>query len=106
MARLKNPNQPPTVTAVRVTQKTKDKLDELHKRWKSSEPYDRTISRALDELEIMRKKVKAQSDDLLSLHFAMNDKSDNIERLLKIQKKQAAEIFKYEHPNVLQEIIV
>ena len=54
----------------------------------------------------MRKKVKAQSDDLLSLHFAMNDKSDNIERLLKIQKKQAAEIFKYEHPNVLQEIIV
>jgi predicted DNA-binding protein len=55
--RPKNPNRPPTVTAVRITQRTRDKLEKLHKRWGSNEPYNNTIERALDEVEYLRKKV-------------------------------------------------
>lgn len=57
--RPKNPNRPPTVTAVRITARTRDKLEKAHKRWGSNEPLNNTIERALDELDHLRKKNEA-----------------------------------------------
>ena len=55
--RPKNPNRPPTVTAVRITERTRGKLIKEHKRSGSNEPFNNTIERALDELDNLRKKV-------------------------------------------------
>lgn len=55
--RPKNPNRPPTVTAVRITERTREKLLAAHRRWGTNEPYNNTIERALDELEHLRKKA-------------------------------------------------
>jgi hypothetical protein len=56
--RPKNPNRPPTVTAVRITERTREKLQKLHRRWGSKEPFNNTIERALDQAEYYRKKVE------------------------------------------------
>jgi predicted RNase H-like nuclease (RuvC/YqgF family) len=56
--RPKNPNRPPTVTAVRITARTREKLEKAHKRWGTNEPLNNTIERALDELDQLRKKVE------------------------------------------------
>jgi hypothetical protein len=54
--RPKNPNKPPTVKAIRVTQRTWDKM--YRNRLSEKEPYGNIVERALDELEHLRKKVE------------------------------------------------
>jgi hypothetical protein len=95
--RPKNPNRPPTVTAVRVTERTMAKLIKEHAIFGGKEPYNNTIERALDELILLRKKVKALNDENLGLAEEVNQFIINNKRLLKIQKQQAEQISKYEN---------
>lgn len=94
MARPKSLH-PPTVTAVRITKETKNKLDEEHRRWNSKEPYDRTLYRALSELEETRKKAKglaleneALSAEVRTSHLAF-DRLFNVHR----ENKKIFEMF-------------
>jgi len=79
---------PPTVTAVRITEETKKKLDSEHKKWNSKEPYDRTLFRALSELEETRKKVKAQNLEILSLQDDVSNHNIAIDNLKSILLKR------------------
>ena len=56
--RPKNPNRPPTVTAVRITKRCYEKVIKSHNRSGCKEPYNDTIERALDQLENLRKKIE------------------------------------------------
>jgi hypothetical protein len=103
MARPKS-NHPITETAVKVTRETKNLIEEEKRRWKSNknEPLDRTIFRVFKEVEEFRKKVKAQAVEIQSLQNEVDSLKISTKRLLKIQRKQAEEISRYEDLEVIK----
>lgn len=102
MARPKSIH-PPTVTAVKVTAATREKIQKEHKRWNSKEPLDRTISRIFDEVQLLRKKAKALNDENIGLAEELRQFIESNKNLLKIQRKQAEEISKYEDELVVNQ---
>jgi hypothetical protein len=94
VGRPKNPNRPPTITAVRITERTQRKLLEEHMRFNSHEPFNNTIERALDELIALRKKVKALDLELNieGLQIELRTKELANTNLINILKRRDDEI--------------
>lgn len=92
--RPKNPNRPPTVTAVRITERCKGKLEKEHRLFNSHEPFNNTIERALDELIALRKKAKALGDENIGLDTELRTKDFANENLINILKNRDEEIRK------------
>jgi hypothetical protein len=102
VGRPKNPNRPPTVTAVRITERTQKKLIKLHRRWGSNEPYNNTIERAIDEVEQLRKKVDGLEVQIQDQQLEIETKAqaylklftvkENFRQRLDLLEKQRAQL--------------
>jgi hypothetical protein len=84
--RPKNPNRPPTVTAVRITERTRKKLLELHRRWGSNEPFNNTIERALDEAMYYRKKVEGLQVEIEDQRLEIESKGQAYFKLFSVKE--------------------
>ena len=87
--RPRNPNRPPTVTAVRLTEKAYHKLLSQHR---GQEPYGMTLERVIDELEALRKKVRALELEKLELEGDLRVKEVANRNLIDILKRRDEEI--------------
>ena len=87
--RPRNPNRPPTVTAVRVSERAYHKLLSHHS---GKEPYGVTLERLIDELDELRKKVKTLNLDIEGLHAELRTKDLANTNLINILKRRDREI--------------
>jgi regulator of replication initiation timing len=91
--RPRNRNREPATKLVRLTPKQHRLMREFHR---GKEPYGDTIARALQELDEIRKKVQAQKNENLNLHFEVERLREGNKNLLKIQRQQAERISEFE----------
>jgi hypothetical protein len=81
MPRHKDPNKPPALKAVRVTEAT---LKEIHRKRMGTEPLGNTVGRAIKELPELRKKVKAQELEIESLQNDLSTSKLAFDRLFNV----------------------
>jgi flagellar biosynthesis chaperone FliJ len=94
MPKQKNPNRPPATHMVRLSDKGFEVLERLRK--KKAQPYPRILESILTELDATQKKVQALKDENLELAQSCEEYRIVNTALLRIQKKQAADISRLE----------
>jgi hypothetical protein len=85
VGRPRNPNRQPATKLVRLTPNQWEIMCRLHQ---GKEPYGDTISRALQIVEDIQKKVAAQNLEILDLLEQNESLKQAIESHLRIQRRQ------------------